>query len=156
MFMQHTDTKSKQQRLLCLPDGLTGDGVCERPFLLLHDVGVTFGHANEFNRNKSGSVNLEEWAATPVWKNAAECVGHLSKSKTGTLENPRISEAGRRFLAGLLAQLTDGQLRDLFEVARVDRRNEGARNAVAHVRIADWITTFKAKRDEIVANRCAH
>ena len=107
VFIQHTDTKPKQQRLLCLPGGLTADGACERPFLLLHDVGVTFGHANEFNRNKSGSVNLEEWAATPVWKNAAQCIGHLSKSKTGTLENPHISEAGRRFLAALLVQLTD-------------------------------------------------
>jgi len=154
VFMQHTDTKTKQQRLLCLPGGLTADGVCERPFLLLHDVGLTFGHANEFNRNKSGSVNFEEWAATPVWKNAAECIGHLSKSKTGTLDNPHISEAGRRFLAELLVQLTDRQLRDLFEVAGVDRRDAGARERPAHV-IEDWITTFKQKRDDIVANRCA-
>ena len=155
VFMQHTDTKSRQQRLLCLPGGLTADGVCERPFLLLHDVGLTFGHANEFNRNQSGSVNFEEWAATPVWKNAAQCIGHLSKSKTGTLENPHISEAGRRFLAALLVQLTDRQLRDLFEVARVDRRDVGAYEHPAHVRIEDWIKIFKEKRDEIVANRCA-
>ena len=154
VFMQHTDTKPKQQRLLCLPGGLTADGVCERPFLLLHDVGVTFGHANEFNRNKSGSVNYEEWATTPVWKDAAQCIGHLSKSKTGTLENPHISEAGRRFLAALLVQLTDSQLRDLFEVARVDRRDTGAHEGQAQVRIDDWIKTFKEKRDDIVTNRC--
>ena len=40
VFMQHTDTKPRQQRLLCLPGGLTADGVCERPFLLLHDRGT--------------------------------------------------------------------------------------------------------------------
>jgi len=154
VFMQHTDTKSKQQRLLCLPGGLTADGVCARPFLLLHDVGVTFGHANEFNRNRSGSVNFEEWATTPVWKDAAQCIGHLSKSKTGTLENPHISEPGRRFLAALLVQLTDSQLRDLFEVARVERRDAGAHERPAHA-IDDWIKTFKEKRDEIVTNRCA-
>ena len=155
VFMQHTDTKPKQQRLLCLPGGLTADGVCERPFLLLHDVGVTFGHANEFNRNQAGSVNFEQWAATPVWKNAAQCIGHLSKSKTGTLENPHISEAGRRFLAALLEQLTDGQLRDLFEVAGADRRALGSGAHAAPTRIDDWIRTFKEKRNEIVANRCA-
>lgn len=153
VFIQHSDTKPKQQRLLCLPGGLTAGG-CERPFLLLHDVGVTFGQANEFNRNKSGSVNLEKWAATPVWKNAAHCIGHLSKSMTGTLENPRISEAGRQFLAALLLQLTDSQLRDLFEVAGVDRRGVGAHEGPAHVGIDGWIQTFKEKRDEIVANRC--
>jgi hypothetical protein len=155
VFMQHTDTKPKQQRLLCLPGGLRMDGVCERPFLLLHDVGLTFGHANEFNRNKEASVNLEEWAATPVWRNAADCVGHLGKSNTGTLENPRIGEAGRRFLAALLEQLTDGQLRDLFEVAGVDRRALGSGAHAAPARIDDWIRTFKEKRNEIVANRCA-
>ena len=154
VLIQHSDTKPEQQRLLCLPGGLTAGG-CERPFLLLHDVGVTFGHANEFNRNKSGSVNLEKWAATPVWKNAAQCIGHLSKSMTGTLENPRISEAGRRFLAALLVQLTDSQLRDLFEVARVDRRDVGAHEGPADVGIDGWIKTFKEKRDDIVANRCA-
>ena len=52
-------------------------------------------------------------------------------------------------------QLTDGQLRDLFEVARVDRRDVGAHERPAHVQIDDWIKTFKEKRDEIVANRCA-
>ena len=155
VFMQHTDTKSKQQRLLCLPDGLTADGVCERPFLMLHDVGVTFGRANASNRNKSGSVNFEEWTATPVWKDAAQCIGHLSKSRTGTLDNPHISEAGRRFLAALLVQLTDGQLHDLFEVAGVDRRALGSGEHPAAARVDDWITTFKEKRDEIVANRCA-
>jgi hypothetical protein len=67
-----------------------------------------------------------------VWKNAAQCIGHLSKSKTGTLENPHISEAGRRFLAALLVQLTDSQLRDLFEVARVERRDAGAHERPAH------------------------
>ena len=37
---------------------------------------------------------------------------------TGTLDNPPISEEGRAFLAGLLVQLSDAQIRALFEVAR--------------------------------------
>ena len=38
---------------------------------------------------------------------------------TGTLDKPVISEAGRAFLAGLLAQLSDAQLHDLFDVSRM-------------------------------------
>jgi hypothetical protein len=154
VLMQHTDTKSEQQRLLCISDQLTAAGECEQPFLLLHDVGLTFGHANTFNHNSSGSVNLDAWSRTPVWRDAANCVGHLSKSHTGTLGDPRISEAGRKFLADLLVQLTDRQLRDLFEVARVDRRTDSSGN-VSAAPVAEWVSVFDRKRSEIVTNHCA-
>jgi hypothetical protein len=72
----------------------------------------------------------------------------LSKSNTGTLGNPHISEAGRKFLADLLVQLTDQQVRDLFEVAQVDRRHAGAS-------VDDWIAAFNQKRNEIVSHHCA-
>jgi hypothetical protein len=153
-FMQHTDTKSEQQRLLCVSDQLTASGECERPFLVLHDVGLTFGHANTFNHNSSGSVNLDAWSSTPVWRDAANCVGHLSKSHTGTLGDPRVSEAGRKFLADLLVQLTDQQLRDLFEVARVDRRTDSS-GKVSAAPVAEWLSVFNRKRSEIVTNHCA-
>jgi hypothetical protein len=154
VFMQHTDTKSEQQRLLCVSDELTATGECSAPFLLLHDVGLTFGHANIFNHNSSGSVNLEAWSRTPIWRDPAACIGHLSKSHTGTLGDPRVSEAGREFLADLLVQLTDQQLRDLFEVARVDRRADSSGNA-SGARVEDWVAAFKSKRNEIVTNHCA-
>jgi hypothetical protein len=121
VFMQHTDTKPEQQRLVCLQGGLNDDGVCEAPFLALHDVGLTFGHANYWNRTTAGSVNFAEWSRTPVWRDPAKCIGQLSKSHTGTLDDPHIGEAGRAFLAGLLDQLSGEQLRSLFEVAGVDR-----------------------------------
>jgi hypothetical protein len=151
VFMQHTDTKPAQQRLLCLPGGLTAGGRCDKPFLMLHDVGLTFGHANTFNHNSSGSVNLADWASTPIWRDPAACVGHLSKSHTGTLGDPRISEAGRRFLADLLVQLSDRQLRDLFEVAGAERRQH---KSDGFAPVEEWVGTFKHKRDEIVMNRC--
>jgi len=140
-FMQHTDSKREQQRLLCLPGGLR-DGQCEKPFLMVHDVGLTFGRANTFNSADTASVDLDKWAATPVWKDEEVCVARLSKSLTGTLESPRISEAGRQFLADLLMQLSDRQLQDLFEVAGVNRT-------------AEWVEAFKRKRGEIAVARCA-
>jgi hypothetical protein len=153
VFMQHTDSKPVQQRLLCLHGGLTDSG-CDRPFMMVHDVGVTFGHANLFHRNSLGSVNFYEWSKTPIWRDAKACVGNMSKSFGGTLADPRISEAGRQFLADLLAQLTDTQLRDLFEVARVDRRSRKPGSAEPPATVDEWVTAFKSKRDEIVTNRC--
>src|SRR5690349_6525414 len=55
VFMQHTDSKPQQQRVVCLDDG----EACERPVLMLNDVGLTFGQANATNANARGSVNLE-------------------------------------------------------------------------------------------------
>jgi hypothetical protein len=158
VFMQHTDTKKQQQRLVCLDhmEEIAGEsGACERPFMMLNDVGLTFGKANTFNLNEK-AVNLVEWAATPVWKDARQCIGNLSKSFTGTLKDPVISEEGRKFLAGLLAQLSDKQLRDLFEVSRVTlrlRSPEKARSGFAT--IDEWVAAFKQKRAEIVDHRCA-
>lgn len=147
VFMQHTDSKPEQQRLLCLPGGMRSDGMCDTPFLLLHDVGLTFGHASLVNRTDSASVNFAGWAGTPVWRDVRKCVGHLSKSHTGTLDDPTIGEAGRAFLAGLLSGLRDEQLHDLFEVAHVDRRKPAAT-------VDEWVSAFKRKRDEIIRAHC--
>lgn len=155
VFMQHTDSKREQQRLMCLPDGPTGDSECNRPFMMLHDVGLTFGQANRFNRGSVGSVNFDRWSQAPVWKgDAAACVGRLSKSNTGTLGDPKISEPGRQFLADLLIQLTERQLHDLFDVARVDRRSRRPDSDEPPASIDEWVTAFKHKRDAIVTNHC--
>lgn len=152
VLMQHTDSKPEQQRLLCLDGGLAEDGECEQPFLMVHDVGLTFGHGNFSNRTTTGSVNYSEWARTPVWRDREACIGHLSRSHSGTLGDPQISEAGRAFLANLLAQLTDSQLHDLFDVARVESRRVAAAEPVATV--DEWVAAFKQKRAEILSSRC--
>jgi hypothetical protein len=153
VFMQHTDTKSQQQRLLCASNEVMPNGQCDKPFLLLHDVGVTFGRANNKNRGRVGSVNIQEWINQPIWRDPAACVANLDKSRTGTLGDPVISEAGRKFLADLLVQLTDQQVRDLFEAARVDRR-VNSDGAVVGGRVDDWVAAFNAKRQQIVSHHC--
>jgi hypothetical protein len=154
VFMQHTDTKEEQERLLCLPSSKRDVDECDQPFMLLHDVGLTFGQANAFNRTSVGSVNFDQWSKTPIWKDAKTCVGHMSESNTGTLGDPIISEAGRQFLADLLVQLTDQQLRDLFQVARVDLRSRRPNSLEPPATVDEWVTAFKRKRDEIVTRRC--
>lgn len=154
VFLQHTDSKPEQQRLACLDEPETeGPPACGRPFMMINDVGLTFGRANSFNANAIGSMNLAEWSRTPVWKDGKKCVGNLPRSSTGTLDNPAISEEGRQFLSSLLSQLSDTQIHDLFEVARVHLRLRKPSDPMSGLAsIDEWVDAFKRKREE-VANR---
>jgi len=74
-----------------------------------------------------------------------------------TVGDPRISEAGRAFLAERLAALSDRQLHDLFTAARADLRGERIKDASGverAVTVADWVDGFRRKRAEIVGHRC--
>jgi hypothetical protein len=161
VFMQHTDSKAAQQRLACVDSTGTDrakadrdeDESCKKAFMLMQDVGLTFGRATKMNSTGS-SASLTDWAATPIWKDPARCVANMRKSMTGTLKDPTISEEGRKFLAGLLAQLTDQQLRDLFEVARFARRTSSPGQAAGGTTIDPWVDAFKRKRAEIVDHIC--
>jgi hypothetical protein len=152
VFLQHTDSKPEQQRLMCLPGEKMSDNgePCLHTFMMLNDVGLTFGHANQYNRNSVGSTNFEQWTRVKVWSDPKACIGDISRSQTGTLDHPQISEAGRKFLADLLVQLTDAQLHDLFAVARFPERTGGGRQAS----VDEWVGAFKQKRDEIVNTTC--
>jgi hypothetical protein len=155
-LLQHTDSKPEQQRLLCIGGSSSpaGSAPCARTFMMVHDLGLTFGTANRFNRNSIGSANLKTWADSPVWKDKTHCVANLKKSRTGTLDNPVISEQGRQFLAALLVQLTDAQLHDLFAVARVTRRSASPDGPPIAPSIDAWVTVFKVKRAQIVDHAC--
>jgi hypothetical protein len=156
-FVQHTDSKAANQRLLCPPGQDIGDKGCRRPILMVSDLGLTFGHAGLFIRNKN-SVSLESWSEVPVWDEGEGCVAHLSGSLTGSLSSPKISEAGRAFLANLMVRLTDAQLKNLFESARVKRRAAdpgGSHDDDWDLATVDgWVKAFKAKRAQIVDRRC--
>jgi hypothetical protein len=149
VFLQHTDSKPVQQRLICLPaaEGTERPALCAQPFMLIHDVGLTFGRSNLLNLNQASGANFDRWAAIPIWKEPKGCVGKLSGSLTGTMTDPTIGETGRKFLANLLMQLSDAQLRDLFAIARFDQRPAGAS-------IDAWVDLFKKRRQEIVDVTC--
>jgi len=155
VLLQHTDNKPAQQRLVCL-DGHDGRSDCVRPLMMINDLGLTFGRASRTNANLTSSANLEGWSRTPVWKAEAGCVGNLPHSLTGSLADPAISEDGRRFLADLLQQLTDRQLHDLFDVARITLRPRlPERGTSGFPRPEEWVDAFKQKRAQIVNRRCA-
>ena len=123
--------------------------------MMVQDLGLTFGRVDILNRNPLESVNFERWSQTPIWKNDPKkngpCVGNLPKSLSGSMHDPVISEDGRLFLAQLLAQLSDAQLQDLFEVARFPLRSPLDPSVGSRASVNDWVGAFKSKRDEIAA-----
>jgi len=144
VFMQHTDSKPEQQRLVCRDGGPVEP--CPSPFMYLHDVGLTFGRASLLNTAGKSSVSFENWTKAKIWEDREHCIGSLPRSLTGTIGDPVIHEAGRKFLADLLSQLSDAQLRDLFEVARFPQ--------ASGVNVDEWIALFKTKRADIVNTTC--
>jgi len=158
VFIQHTDSKSEQQRLVCLDKAKEGEDAesCAHPFMLINDLGMTFGRADFLNRGPQGSVNFQRWSQAAVWKTKNGCIGNLPKSMTGTLNDPVISEAGRAFLANLLNQLTDAQIHDLFDAAKVALRPAAPdEKGSPSMSVDEWVTVFKLKRAEIADRRCA-
>ncbi|HKW03088.1 MAG TPA: hypothetical protein VJN96_24895 [Vicinamibacterales bacterium] len=144
VFLQHTDNKDQQQRLVCLDGGHVEP--CPSPFMYLHDVGLTFGKASLLNRSGASSANFDNWTKAGIWADRDKCIGNLPRSLSGSLNDPVIHEAGRKFLADLLDDLSDAQLRDLFEVARFPQ--------YSGVSVDRWVALFKSKRDEIANTTC--
>lgn len=142
VLIQHSSNKAINQRLVCLDPPR-----CSQTAMMISDLGKTFGRANAFNKDRVAAVNFAEWSRQPIWNDANGCRGDLPRSWSGTLADPRVGEAGRKFLADLLAQLTDQQLHDLFDVARFVERDPTAT-------VDDWVTAFKRKRAEITDRHC--
>ena len=158
VFIQHSDSKPGQQELVCADERVRknakGTEICASPWLVVKDLGATFGKATLLNGSK---MRLGDWDGAGLWKDGEKCVGDLPRSLTGSLDNPVISEAGRQFLARRLTQLSDRQIRDLFTVSRVEQRGEeitGTDGRKRKVTVDDWVRVFKRKRSEIVSARC--
>jgi len=154
VMLQHTDNKPEQQKLLCVDPETPKHklAACASTFMMIHDVGLTFGTATLMNSQPRSSANLQEWSRTPMWKDAQHCVGNLPPSQSGSLNNPIISEAGRQFLSDLLAQLSDRQIQDLFIAARFGEKP--GLNGEGGGSVGDWAAAFKQKREEIAAAKC--
>jgi hypothetical protein len=146
---------------------------CADSKMLVQDVGATFGGGGWFTSSTSAKMNLDEWSAKKLWNRTGKagtseadlpvCEAQLRKSLAATdgLSNPIISEEGRRFAAGLMCQLNDTQIEDLFKVARVSEMPEyhnsdgsfkPGRDEASIVK--QWVDVFKQKREDLASGRC--
>lgn len=111
VVLAHWDNKGPNQRLLCPEGKELADGSCSAPLAMIQDLGATFG---------PDRVDLRNWRNAPVWRERSTCTVSMQSLPYGgaTFVDRRISEEGRTLLAGLLEQLSDRQLADLFTAAR--------------------------------------
>lgn len=139
LFLSHWDNKSENQRFVCLSKEWPEKAPCPQPFLLLQDVGATFGPSK---------MDLDAWEQVKMWQDRATCrVSMRDLPYNGaTFGEAQISEEGRQFVTKLLAPLSDQQLIDLFTSARFDQKR-GVFSAPRPV--AEWLRVFKAKRQAI-------
>jgi hypothetical protein len=139
VFLAHWDNKSENQRLVCLSEEWPEGTRCPKPFLLLQDVGSTFGPRR---------VDLEDWERAPIWKDRVTCTITMRELpvKGATFGEVRVGDEGRRFLSGLLDELTDVQLADLFSGARFDKRRGPFAPSSD---VEEWVRAFKARRAAI-------
>jgi hypothetical protein len=144
VLLHHWDNKAENQRLVCLdePEG-DRNRECPRPFILLQDLGSTFG---------PNKVHYESWSTRPVFAGAG-CDVHMEDMPFGgaTFGRATIGEAGRRFLSERLDRLSDEQLRDLFAGARFPEHH-GRRGPGASAE--DWARALRGKAAEIAGRSC--
>jgi hypothetical protein len=150
VFLNDWDNRAENQRLICVSGGGSSDGRCGHPFAYMHDVGASFGGRVSSLRGGSteGKLDVERWRAAPIWKDAQTCrVSMTSGMLNGaTFGEATISDSGRRFLAARLGQLTEKQIRDLFEGSRV-ADSPGATPESRDVE--RWVHTFQDKVRQI-------
>ena len=172
VFVQHSDAKPDNQRIACYPEDIKGPdkhgkGFCAQPVLMVQDLGATFGSG--LNVMSISRVDLESWESKEIWNTPLEaktrektgagyCIGNITSSHLAGeegLTDPVISEAGRKFLAGLLSQLSDQQIRDIFLVGRFDHVGDIEEKGTSRKKtVDDWVAVFKKKRAEIQERTC--
>ncbi len=135
VFLAHWDNKAENQRLVCLSEAWPEGTHCPEPFLLMQDLGSTFGP----NR-----VDLDAWMNAKIWDDRQACKLSMEELPYGggTFGPTRVSERGRRFLSKLLEQLSDAQLTDLFTAARFDKPRSALKGSAS---ISDWVRVFKSR-----------
>jgi hypothetical protein len=135
VFLAHWDNKADNQRLVCLSEGWLEGTPCSKPFLMLQDVGSTFG---------PHKVDLEHWENAGLWEDRSTCTVSMQHMpyNGATFGSARISERGRRFLAGLLGALSDRQLTDLFSGARFDKPHALLTRTSP---VSEWVRVFRKR-----------
>jgi hypothetical protein len=135
VFLAHWDNKPDNQRLFCLVKSWPEGTPCSAPFLMLQDVGATFGPRK---------VNLEAWESAQLWGDRLTCTLSMRDMPHGggTFQSVRVLEGGRQFLAGLLGALTDAQLVDLFSGAGFDQSRPPL---MQNAPVSEWVRVFRQR-----------
>jgi hypothetical protein len=147
-FLNNWDNRPANQRLLCLPGADEADPrpFCAQPFAYMHDVGGTFGRVG--GEKEERKLDVAAWGSVPVFKDARRCLVKVDSPRLhgATFGEATVTEAGRQLASRQLGQLSEAQVRDLFDGARFDEYKAGE----AQDRdLGNWVRAFQAKVQEI-------
>ncbi len=148
-----------------------GERACAEPVVTIQDVGATFGGAGRTSNPRTSKMHLASWADKPVFRPARatssgqvpECRGDLTVSMAAgdrAHGNPRIGDAGRRFLLAQFQRLTDAHLVAVLKAARVEQMGEShvwrdPRIGQAYSGVDAWVAALKDKLRQIEERSCA-
>ncbi len=144
VFVQHADNKAENQDLACFGDETPGGGCTGPTFMLVQDLGATFGSGQIDDTTMSKAI-FKDWEAKRLWRDRRRCIANLGDNAEGEMEEPQISEEARAFLAQLLVGFSEGaagrkRVEDLFRAGHAEWRGGT---------IEQWTNAFYAKVAEV-------
>jgi len=142
-FLNLSDNKSENQRLLCLTPMIEK---CDSPMAIVQDVGASFGRGWQGIRGGHSKLEVQKWRASQIWQDD-RCTVSVPSPINGTFKPQVVSEEGRVFLLQLLDQLTDKNIEDIFVGAR-------AHEFKPATPVSEWVKAFKARREQIRQKTC--
>jgi hypothetical protein len=155
-FLQNADTKSANQRLYCPEANITqdkdGKPSCTQAVGMMQDLGYSFGRGRYLLLQPS-KTDLEGWKKGPIWDNPDTCTVKVNTDFGSTIGTQKVSPESKNFIAGLLNQMSDMQIHDLFSNAKPYLNYPMGSDYKAITQ--EWVDTFKSKRAEITNASCS-
>jgi hypothetical protein len=147
-LVYYNDAKPENQRIVCPLEAITPEGNCSQPYMMIDDMGATFLGGGGFFGGSGKKASLKGWSKRALFKDRA-CTGNVPGDSNSTLRSPKISEAGRAFLAQQLAELRKNKLADIFRAAHVEQVPGEGNSPEA------WAAALEEKISEVVNTRCS-
>jgi hypothetical protein len=146
-FIDHGDTKTDNHKFACLKSKRNGNTrICEpgEAVFYVSDMGSTFGYSSA----SESKARLEVWRKKePIKVSDGKCTANAK-----SVGDTKISEAGRRLLAGNLQRLLDAETQN----QTITRVFAASRNAERDRPPAEWTAEFVRKAKSIIDARCSN
>ena len=160
VFIQHSDSKPGQQEIVCQEGrkgkDAKGNETCAEAWLVIKDLGGSFGKATKLNSSK---MNLADWDEARHLEGRQAVHRRHAAVVHGKSRGSEDQRSGSRFLSERLMLLRDQTDSRPLHGVECDETWRNASTAAdgskRPVTVDDWVRVFKRKRSEIAAARCA-
>lgn len=169
-FLQHADSKSDNQRIVCPKDKVTTQGGtfgCSQAKLMAHDLGWTFGDgAHRTQVDSEIKMNFKGWNGVHIFMDRptsgelkepapveSDCLVNVNAQfHDSALKNFYIHEESRRLAAAWLNALNDDELTNLFNASKIAKVGQRIVNGVESKNDEDKLNKLANGLKETLAN----